>query len=645
MEDNIYKKMPILNTLGININQHAPDDNALQFAKALSRIGAEVIEQQKTSEFNSKVAQINQLELKFKNEVLVNKDIDLQDPVKREEIFKTANEVTELQKKAILDYKYLDSDDIQKLEGLLIKSTGERAFNLQNDTNKIMIKQNTDNAIATIEELKTQGEAIDYQDKAMLENIYGALPKEYQVLKASGVSTKEVQKYTSEAISKIEGSVASKYLNNELIKSGAYDTIPLKRQKLDEWYKENASDEALENKVNEITKNYPEAVDEEERIYLKSILKNTYDTEYMKANSKIYDLEVDYAAQVRNEKAMLRSAEISAQAIRDQTAATEARAAKERATNFYTSNNLRGIASMRNGSPATYIDVLRDSFLIEATGMDRQKLVNGKFYVDSFEDKEINNLLGARKVNQANGLNEYDFYKAEIERYMNGRTPQEQELILRELYSKGVIDYNTAKLASGKNEEEKRKIFGMQKVMETGQSARPNYDMSVLPTNDKLRVLMDSKFGNNPVARSMFINYYSGLNQENRLPGNLRLESGGKFLTSLGVATRRNDSLYNDMVSKADYFTRLSQTNNFTKATYNTGIIDKAANNEAGIITDIKTKGKGTTEVRAKSEEGLTGKNPKYYNSGKSEKVPPKPNSPKNGNQPSTKQGKALGGI
>ena len=185
----------------------------------------------------------------------------------------------------------------------------------------------------------------------------------------------------------------------------------------------------------------------------------------------------------------------------------------------------------------------------------------------------------------------------------------------------------------------------MNKTIETGRGARPNYDMSVLPTNDKLRVLMDDKFGNNPVARSMFINYYSGLNQENQLPGNLRLESGGKFLTSLGVAARRNDNLYNDMASKADYFIRLSQTNNFSKATYNTGIIDKAANNEAGILTDIKTKGKGATEVRAKSEEGLTSKNPKYYNSGKSEKVPPKPNSPKNGNQPSTKQGKALGGI
>lgn len=646
MEDNIYKAMPVLNTLGINVNQYAPDNNALQFGKALLGIATDVYAQKKESEFNSKVAQINQLELDFKNKTLVNKDIDLQDPEKRATIFKTANDLTEAQKKIILDYKHLDNEDIQKLEGILIKNTGERAFNLQNDTNKIMIKQNTDNAIATIEELKTQGEAIDYQDKAMLENIYGALPKEYQVLKASGVSTKEVQKYTSEAISKIEGSVTSKYLNNVVIKSGAYDTIPLKRQKLDEWYGENSSDEALDKKVDEITKNYPEAVDEEQREYLKAVLKNTYDTEYMKANSKIYDLEVDYAAQVRNEKAMLQAANITATALREQIAAEQLRSAKEKATNFYTSNNLRGIASMRNGSPATYIDVLRDSFLIEATGMDRQKLVNGKFYIDSFEDKEINNLLGARKVNQANGLNEYDFYKAGIERYMNGRTPQEQELILRELYSKGVIDYNTAKLASGKNEEEKRKIFGMQKVMETGQSARPNYDMSVLPTNDKLRVLMDSKFGNNPVARSMFINYYSGLNQENQLPGNLRLESGGKFLTSLGVAARRNDSLYNDMVSKADYFTRLSQTNNFTKATYNTGIIDKAANNEAGIIIDIKTKGKGTTEVRAKSEEGLTGKNPKYYNSGKSEAVPPKPTgSPKNGNQPSTNQGKALGGI
>ena len=145
----------------------------------------------------------------------------------------------------------------------------------------------------------------------------------------------------------------------------------------------------------------------------------------------------------------------------------------------------------------------------------------------------------------------------------------------------------------------------------------------------------------------MFINYYSGLNQENQLPGSLRLESGGKFLTSLGVAARRNDSLYNDMASKADYFNRLSQTNNFTKATYNTGIIDKAANNEAGILTDIKTKGKGATEVRAKSQEGILSKDPKWHgNKGNKEAVPPKPTEAKrNGNAPSTRQGKALGGI
>ena len=59
--------MPILNTLGINVNQYAPDNNALMFAKALTKIGAGVAEQWKTSEFNSKVAQMNQLELDFKN--------------------------------------------------------------------------------------------------------------------------------------------------------------------------------------------------------------------------------------------------------------------------------------------------------------------------------------------------------------------------------------------------------------------------------------------------------------------------------------------------------------------------------------------------------------------------------------------------
>ena len=646
MENEIYKKMPILNTLGINVNQHAPDNNALMFAKALTKIGAGVAEQWKESEFNSKVAQINQLELDFKNKTLVNKDIDLQDPVKREEIFKIANDLTEQQKKVILDYKYLDSTDIQKLEGILIKSTGERAFNLQNDTNKIMIQQSINTATENIGRLESQGMSIDYQDKAILENIYGSLPAEYDVLKASGVSTKEIQKMTSDSIGKIEGSVTSKYLNNVVIKSGAYDTIPLKRQVLDTWYKDNVSDEALENKVNEITKNYKEVPDEEQREYLKAVLKNAYDIEYMKANSKIYDLEVDYAAQVRNEKAMLQAAEINAKAVRDATAAEELRAAKDRANDFYSSNNLRGIASMVNGSPALYTDVLRDSFLIKATGLNRTQLVNGKFYVDAFEDSEISDLINLKKASRANGLSDYDFYVSSIERYKKGLTAQEQELIDRELHMKGVIDYNTVKLANGKNEMEKRKIFDMQKIMETGQSTRPNYDMSVLPTNDKLRVLMDNKFGNNPVARSMFINYYSGLNQENQLPGNLRLESGGKFLTSLGVAARRNDSLYNDMASKADYFIRLSQTNNFTKATYNTGVIDQAAKNEAGIITDIRAPQKNQEEpVRAKSQEGLLSKEPEYHNTGKGGKVPPKPDAPKNGNQPSTNQGKALGGI
>ena len=119
-----------------------------------------------------------------------------------------------------------------------------------------MIQQSINTATENISRLESQGMSIDYQDKAILENIYGSLPAEYDVLKASGVSTKEIQKMTSDSIGKIEGSVTSKYLNNVVIKSGAYDTIPLKRQVLDTWYKDNVSDEALENKVNEITKNY-----------------------------------------------------------------------------------------------------------------------------------------------------------------------------------------------------------------------------------------------------------------------------------------------------------------------------------------------------------------------------------------------------
>ena len=411
MSTNIYKGVPALNTLNVDVANMAPDNLTLEAYKAVLKIGEEFDKTQQTANFTEAITKLDMADTVYKNTFLSNKETDFQKADFRESALKGLNETVETKKKIILETKGIDGAYKQKLYQHLAGKSGELALGLHKDILTYETKENIDN---TIDSKNKMASLIKNSDiSADRTTYYEAYTETMDRMNFFGSGGAKFFQDSIKEFAEAETYGYGQYLKNVLIHSGAYDTIPLKREALNKWLEENTTDEALNKKVDLMTKN--SNFSDEEKEYLKTTLKENFEIQYTKANAEIYDLEVDYAAQVRNEKAMLRSAEINAQAIRDQTAAAEARAAKERATNFYTSNNLRGIASMRNGSPATYIDVLRDSFLIEATGMDRRKLVDGKFYVDSFEDKEINDLQGLKKVSQANGLSDYDFYKANIE--------------------------------------------------------------------------------------------------------------------------------------------------------------------------------------------------------------------------------------
>ena len=635
MSTDIYKAVPALNTLNVNLNDFAPDNLSLEMYKGLLKIGEEFDNTKQTAIFNQTITNLDRADQEYKNTFLSNKDVDFQNGEFREKALTGLNDTVEYKKKLILDTKGLDGAMKQKLYNHLSEKSGSIALGVHSDVLTFETKENID---LTIDMKAKASNLIKNSDINSDRTIYyDSFIDTMNRMKFFGAGTAKFYQDSINELAKAETHGYGSYLNNVIIHSGSYDTIPKKREALNKWLQDNYNDEALNKKVLEITKNSDFTI--EEKDFLKGALKENLESQYTKANGEIYNLEVDYYAQVRTEQAMSDAAEKQAQATRDQTRSLELMRAQEKADEMFQSNDLRGINSMMNGYPSTSNDILRESFLIKATGLGMNDLISKGMYVDSLTDKEISELKNSKDVTLKNGNDLYSFYNSDVNGVLKGKNPQQQEMILREMHKKGVFDYNTAKLIQGKDENKKRDIINMQQYMNTGAGFNNMIDTSKLSHNDPLFKVMNEKFKNNPVAQKMFVNYYTGKNQAGELGKGVHLSNGKDFGTSLSVATKNNPELLNDMMRRADYFIQLSAPTNFTKAQYNSNLRDSAADAESGKITNIKTPGTPKNQ-RLKSQEGSHDTEPVYKknNGGKSDTPPPKPeNAKKNGNSPATK--------
>ena len=638
MATDIYKAVPALNTLNVNLNDFAPDNLSLEMYKGLLKIGEEFDNTKQTAIFNQTITNLDRADQEYKNTFLSNKDVDFQNGEFREKALTGLNDTVEYKKKLILDTKGLDGAMKQKLYGHLSDKSGSIALGVHSDILTFETKENID---LTIDMKAKVSNLIKNSDINTDRTVYyDSFIDTMNRMKFFGAGTAKFYQDSINELAKAETHGYGSYLNNVIIHSGSYDTIPKKREALNKWLQDNYNDEALNKKVLEITKNSDFTI--EEKDFLKGALKENLESQYTKANGEIYNLEVDYYAQVRTEKAMANAAEVQARATREQTAAMELVKAREKADEAFQSNDLRGLNSMKIGRPSMASDVLRESYLIEVTGLGKNELIKNGIYVDSFTDREISELKSVKDITIKNGNDMYSFYNSNIAGILKGNSTQDQELMMRELHKKGVFDYNTAKLIQGKDENKKRDIINMQQYMNTGAGFNNKIDTSKLSHNDFLFKLMSEKMKNNPVAQKMFIDYYSGKNQSGELGVGVHLSNGKDFGTSLNVRTKNDENLRNDMMKRSDYFLELSKPANFTKAQYNPNIRDSAAESEAGIMTNIKTPNP-PSNPRLKSEEGSHDTEPVYKNEkkgggGKSDVPPPKPeDEKKNENKPVTK--------
>jgi hypothetical protein len=579
MEDNIYKAMPVLNRLGIDVNKYAPDNNALMFAKALAKIGAGVAEQYKTSEFNSKVAQINQLELKFKNEVLVNKDIDLQDPVKREEIFKIANEVTEKQKELILNYKYLDGEDIQKLEGILYKNTGERAFNLQNDTNKIMIKQNIDNAIQSNEEMFKQMKEVGRDgDKSAM---YDVAMSNLNILKTNGMAGTQLIKTVFDDLVKAEGYGEDEYLQNKLFsKTIEYGKIITE---FESWKKEVTSDEFLDKKVSLMAANFKgtEAEKEEAKKYLKSALV----VEYKDKITKLTPYVMEQYAREQERKLQQEYNEKNYQLGLQRLGEDKRRSAQAQALSLAESGNALELLRMATGVPYNMRDVYSGSNFQMLTGTEFETAYRTGKFLNVFSDERLSVLKNAKNIayDTGRGLPEFfnSYIKGEVDSFRNKK---EKEMYARNLEAQGLMPYGLVQMYINNDPDFDRAINVVsltEKHTGASESGANTNKLDIASMNNNLFKENMTKKGMTNVQQQQLTNLITAWGNSGMLPQGVIIKNGADFSKNVRDAYITNSSFRNMVDSNIRIIQKMDSQRSwqdFSELPLSNQLIEKSGN-------------------------------------------------------------------
>jgi hypothetical protein len=607
MENEIYKKMPILNTLGIDVNKYATDNNALQFAKALTKIATGVAENYKTSEFNSKVAQINDLELKFKNEVLVNKDIDLQDPVKREEIFKKANEITELQKQIILEHKYLDNTDIQKLEGILIKSTGERAFNLQNDTNKIMIQQNIDNAIANNGEMFKQMREVGRDgDKSTM---YDVTMSNLEILKTNGMAEPQLVKTVFDDLIKAEVYGENEYLQNKLFsKTISYEKIITE---FEDWKKEVTSDDFLNRKVEQITQNFKGTEAEKENVkrYLRASLTVGYKDEITKLTPYV----MEQYAKEQERKLQQEYAEKNYQLGVATLAEEKKKNAQSQAIRLVDSGNALELLRMGTGVPYNLRDIYSKNNFQMLTEQDFEEAYRTGGFINVFSSERLSVLKNAKSIayETGNGLPEVftSYFKGEIDSFRNKK---EKEMYARNLAKQGLMPYGLTQMYINSDPDFDR-AMNMVSLIEKHTGASESGDninrLDITGMNNNLFKENITAKGLTNTQQQQLSNLITAWGNSGMLPQGVIIKNGSEFSRNVRDAYITNSTFRNMVDSNIRIIQKLDKQNSyldFREIPLSNYLVEKIGNdayNSANSKAMINRTGgsrekPGTVEVR-----------------------------------------------
>ena len=625
MSTNIYKAVPALNTLGVNLKDFAPDNLSLEMYKGLLKIGEEFDNTKQTAIFNQTLTNLDRADQEYKNKFLSNKDIDFQNGEFRESALKGLNDTVEYKKKLILDTKGLDGAMKQKLYGHLSEKSGGIALGVHSDVLTFETKENIDNS------LKMKGDGVELLKMSPIESDRGTYYKmifdSVDRLSFFGENTSKLLTDTVKEITNAEAWGQGVFLQEKLFgKNLRYESI---LTEFETWKKSIISDEYLEKKSNEIVTSFVGKDSDKEKYKnaIKSNLKADYEKMIMEKTPYVmqqYETqkERELNQQRFEKKYALDSEKLSYEKQRDE---------EYKVQRAIDSGNALSAISLANGYNTTLPDLFTTNNFSRLTGgiaIDKA-IANGQT-INVFSNERLGALKNAKQIAYQTGKGIPEFFNSNLKGEIDSLPSQQaKEMYVRNLDAQGLIPYKISKMYLDKDPDFNRAMQSLSDIETKTGGVKNRIDITGMGNNMFKESF--SKYSLDNQQQQYLTDYITMLGNTNQLPKGVIIGNGGDFTRNVRDSYISNSEFRNMVDSEARLIKKYGSKSSFKVIPISQDLVNeagnKAYNNAAPAKAYINVKGKSRSNA---GQVKVMGNNKNPSRNTRDNKVPPKPSAPKN---------------
>lgn len=394
---NLMNSIPALQNMNVDITNRAIDPSQGMMLKAMGEFANKLISNAEKNKYAQVVLELNKLDQQYREQYEVNKEIEWQDPDKRDKAMNAFN-ATIMAKKDLISKSGLGSDNLIKLESYLNESTADKAFQIQTDMNKIWIKQETDRELLAFQEINTALGNLDYNDETSRRELNQMLVNSKQNLITLGMDETRANDLYTTALNNTDVLSLGRYIEKNIM-SENYNPQE-KKVLIDELIKRITSTEALDNDVEEILKSY-KGKDKE---YVKETLKDKLKSSRMGATDRpAQQARVNlerYYEQIRNEEAQMKRAQEN---LDREYRNTLNNLETNIASNIRSGNNTIALTNA-TGEIVTQEDLLKNKPLMIKNyfGKELKTIVDNNSFISTFTNNELSDIKEQVKLETSN---------------------------------------------------------------------------------------------------------------------------------------------------------------------------------------------------------------------------------------------------
>ena len=599
---NIYKGVPALNTLNVDVSNMAPDNLTLESYKGLLKIGEEFDKTQQTANYYEAITKLDITDTEYKNAFLSNKNVDFQKADFRESALKGLNEAVEAKKKIVMDTKGIDGALKQKLYQHLAGKSGELALELHKDVLTYETKENIDNSIRMknngITLLKQSG--INSDRSEYYQMIFDSVDR----LSFFGEDTAKIMVDTVKQVVEAESWGQNVFLREKLFgKDLRYNEI---LGEFEAWKKSVISDEYLDKKASEIISSFKGTGTEKEkyRNAVKGSLKAEYEKLIMEQTPYVMQQYETQLEREQNQKNFLLQHELDKERLD-----FEKRSDAERATQGYIDRgDLLGGLSSSVGYPVTTATLLTDGNKLfrKATNWEIKDAVRSMKYAEIIKPEMVNYLDGEKKNVYARGQGIDSFISGYLSGEMNSLPSYDaKELYIRNASAKGLAPYGLLK-AYYINDKDYRTMANLVTFIDTHKGEAKNFLDLAQSENNGFSNYITKTLGMNTIEQKALSDWVSAMAQTNSFGNKVVIPNDRDFTRNVTNYYLTNEDFRREVQNAAKLIQKTYNQPRFELLPINTNIVkesgDRAVQNsqQVKVYTDVSNKGRtnaGTTRT------------------------------------------------